>query len=203
MITMKKLDIFWRHSNCPTHVKIHVADAVLRAKLLYGLESAQLNPAVVKRLETFQLKVLRQILRMDTTYVDRTNTNELVFKRANEQTKEEKEREGKPHKKNIVTFIEAYKKQKRKRALQIIRKPSSAIHRISFNGNKLMKWTHRNRRVGRPRLNWTEETIREIWEYIKTQDNRHRYTAFDENHENIIKEIKDLAWKERTHDETE
>ena len=60
MATMKKLDLFWRHSDCPTHVKVHVADAVLRSKLLYGLESAQLIPSVLKQLETFQLKVLRK-----------------------------------------------------------------------------------------------------------------------------------------------
>ena len=71
MITMKKLDIFWRHSNCDTAVKIHAADAVLRAKLLYGLESSQLIPSVIRRIETFQLKVLRKILRMDTTYIHR------------------------------------------------------------------------------------------------------------------------------------
>ena len=46
MATMKKLDLFWRHSNCGIATKIHVAEAVLRAKLLYGLESAQLIPSV-------------------------------------------------------------------------------------------------------------------------------------------------------------
>ena len=64
MAIMKKLDVFWRHSNCPISVKINTADAVLRSRLLYGLESAQLTPSVLKRLETFQLKVLRKNLRM-------------------------------------------------------------------------------------------------------------------------------------------
>ena len=49
MATMKKLDLFWRHSNCGIATKIHVAEAVLRAKLLYGLESAQLIPSVLKQ----------------------------------------------------------------------------------------------------------------------------------------------------------
>ena len=59
MITMKKLDLFWRHSDCPTAIKIYTAEAVLRAKLLYGLESTQLIPSVARKLEIFQLKVLR------------------------------------------------------------------------------------------------------------------------------------------------
>ena len=50
MVTMKKLDLFWRHSNCNTAIKIHTAEAVLRSKLLYGPESAQLIPSVVKRM---------------------------------------------------------------------------------------------------------------------------------------------------------
>ena len=43
MITMKKLNLFWRHSNCNTATKVHVAEAVLRAELSYGVESAQLQ----------------------------------------------------------------------------------------------------------------------------------------------------------------
>ena len=50
MVTMKKLDLFWRHSDCPTAVKIYTAEAVLRAKLLYGLESTQLIPSVARKL---------------------------------------------------------------------------------------------------------------------------------------------------------
>ena len=67
MITMKSLDLFWRRSDCGVAIKIQVADAVIRAKLLYGMESAQLIPSVLKRVETLQLKILRKIVRMDTT----------------------------------------------------------------------------------------------------------------------------------------
>ena len=30
MAVMTKLDLFWRHSDCPTHIKVYTADAVLR-----------------------------------------------------------------------------------------------------------------------------------------------------------------------------
>lgn len=110
MVIMKKLDIFWRHSDCSTAIKIYTAEAVLRAKLLYGLESAQLIPSVAKKLETFQRKVLRKILNMKTTYVERSNTNDKVFQKANEKLEEE----GKT--KTVVTFIEAYQKQKKKKS---------------------------------------------------------------------------------------
>lgn len=64
MAIMKKLDLFWRHPDSPAHMKAYTADAVLRSKLLYGSESAQLIPPVLKKLETFQLKVLSKIQKM-------------------------------------------------------------------------------------------------------------------------------------------
>ena len=133
MVTMNKLDLFWRHGDCSTAIKIHTAEAVLRAKLLYGLESAQLIPSVLKRIEVFQLKVLRTILKMDTTFINRANTNQVVFGTANKKLKEE----GKT--KEVVTFVEAYKKLKRKRALKILGKKGSLIYKVTFDGNKLRK----------------------------------------------------------------
>ena len=59
MITMKKLDLFRRHSDCGTAVKIYTADAVLRAKLLYGLESAQLNDNLKRKIDVFQMKKIK------------------------------------------------------------------------------------------------------------------------------------------------
>ncbi len=89
MATMKKIDLFWRHSNCDIAVKVYTADAILRAKLLYGLESAQLIPSVAKRMETLQLKALRKILRIHTTYIDRESNNNSIFDRTNQAIEEE------------------------------------------------------------------------------------------------------------------
>ena len=89
MDTTKKIDFFWRHSDCDIAVKVYTADAILRAKLLYGLESAQLIPSVAKRTETLQLKVLRTILRLNTTYIDGENNNQSIFDRTNQEIKEQ------------------------------------------------------------------------------------------------------------------
>eukprot|EP00975_Prorocentrum_lima_P051787 10846629-Prorocentrum_lima.AAC.1 len=40
-IIWKRLDTFWLHSDCPMPFKLLVYDAVVKAKLLYGLESLQ------------------------------------------------------------------------------------------------------------------------------------------------------------------
>ena len=62
MVTLKKLDIFWRHSDWPERFKIQALDAVLRSKLLYGLETAELGSPLLNKLDVFQLKGLRKIL---------------------------------------------------------------------------------------------------------------------------------------------
>ena len=108
MITLKKLDLFWRHSNCSTKTKIIALDAVIRAKLLYGIDSAQLNEGDLKRLDLFQLKALRKILRLNTTFIDRRNTNQKVFDLANEKIQQE------GHTKTVKTSRDMYKNPKSK-----------------------------------------------------------------------------------------
>ena len=122
---------------------------------------------------------------MDTTYVNRANTNEVVYKAANDKLKEE----GKN--KEVVSFKKTYEKLKRKRAIRILKRKHTPIYKITFDGNKLRKWIHPNRRVGRPRMNWTEETIKEIWQFLKQDDNRYKYVAFDGNNETHIKYIEE------------
>ena len=69
MTIFKRLDVIWRHCEVKVAFKINVLDAVIRAKLLYGIESAQLTPSQQRRIKVFQLKGLRKILKTETTYV--------------------------------------------------------------------------------------------------------------------------------------
>ena len=187
MATMKKLDLFWRHSNCPTHIKIYTADAVLRTKLLYGIESTQLTESCQNKLETFQMKVMRKILKIDSTYINRQNSHRHIMHTANEKLKQE----GKT--KHIKRFQDVYKDTKVKSALRIIRKESSNLHSITFAQNTFSKRIPKNRRVGRPRQNWTEETMKEIWEQIKIQQIEYKYVTLDTNKPEHIELIKEHA----------
>ena len=124
---------------------------------------------------------------MDTTYIDRSNTHTEIFEKANRNMKEE----GKN--KEITSFVETYNKLKRKRAMKIIRAEGTLIYKVSFAEGRLRKRIHPNRRVGRPRMNGTEETIKEIWDYLKKDDQRYKYTAFDENSVEQMNHIKAQA----------
>ena len=140
---------------------------------------------MLKRLETFQLKVLRTILRVDTTFINRGNNNQKLFRDANQHIREEGYRNRK-----IRTFIETYTRFKRHRAIKILRQPNTPIHNITFSDDKLNCWIHSNRRVGRPRMNWTEETIKEIWTQVQKEDQQYRHVEFNTKDEEMIARIK-------------
>ena len=76
---------------------------VIRTKLLYGLESAQLTVRLQNRLDVMQLRGPRHILIMKTSYVDRSSTNQRVYERASEEF---------GHNKKVISFKEQYQKQK-------------------------------------------------------------------------------------------
>jgi len=81
MANPEKLDLYWGHSDASKRNSILVADAVSNAKFRYGLESLMLPQPALKTLDVFQLKGLRNMLGMQTTYVNRANTNEEVYRR--------------------------------------------------------------------------------------------------------------------------
>ena len=75
IVIWKKLAPYWKKSNGTAARKIMVFQAILHSKALYGLESAVLTAAQQNKLDVFQLKGMRQILRITTTFVDRSHSN--------------------------------------------------------------------------------------------------------------------------------
>ncbi len=80
---LNKLHHFFRHTNCPTSFKLTTFDAVIRAKFVYGLEVVHLPQNLMNKLNALQLKGLRKILHMDTTFVNRASSNIKVCETAN------------------------------------------------------------------------------------------------------------------------
>ena len=188
MLTLKRLDIYWRHSNCPVRTKLITADAVIRAKVLYGLDSAQLNEPHLKRLDFFQLKIFRKILKLKTTYIDRSNTNQKTQQQINEEIQKDK-----PNK-TITTFRDAYFKSKRNRLAKIITHKGEDINNITFRDPETLEtWQIENRKPGRPTYKWTTQALMEMWEYIKRKDPIYKYTQFDLNNTQIQTKITQTA----------
>ena len=64
MLVLNKLHVFWRHGVASAEKKLEVYNAVIKTKLIYGLESMQLTQAAARKLDTFQLKRLRKIQKL-------------------------------------------------------------------------------------------------------------------------------------------
>ena len=171
MTILKRLDIFWRHCDVKIAFKITAMDAVIRAKLLYGIDSAQLTPSHQRRIGVFQLKGLRNILKMNTTFVERNNSNAEVFRRANGQIQNETEDGAKP--KKVVPFVTCYLNSRMKKLSRMYKMPDeNPVKHITLARNAeghIIPWTPPNRRVGRPRFQWVTETMKDVWNNIRTQ----------------------------------
>ena len=85
----------------------------------------------------------------------------------------------------------AHNKVKRKITIEIMNQTNTSICNASFENGKLREWIHNNRRLGRPRMNWTEESMNEIWDIVKRNIDRSRYTQFNDEHQEMIDLIKE------------
>ena len=80
--TANKLKIFWQKAKTDVKWKLQVFDAIVRSKLLYGLECVQLTQVEQDRVDAYQMKGIRRIPRIPPTHIDRTWTNKLVLEKA-------------------------------------------------------------------------------------------------------------------------
>ena len=63
-----RMQEYWKATEASKKWKIRIFDAVLKSKLLYGLETTQLTRKCKKRTDAFQIKGLRKILGFKHTY---------------------------------------------------------------------------------------------------------------------------------------
>ena len=78
MVTLMRMRALWSHSNCSIRFKLNVLQTGLFAKILFGLESAELTVHALQAIDAFHLHGLRKIQRIKTTYIGRANKNEEV-----------------------------------------------------------------------------------------------------------------------------
>ena len=79
--TANKLKLFWNKANTEISWKLQVFNAIIRSKLLYGLETIQLTNAEKNRINAFHIKCLRRILKIPPTFEDKLWTNDRVIEK--------------------------------------------------------------------------------------------------------------------------
>ncbi len=144
---------------CLATWRVTTFDAVVRAKLVYGLEVVRLPQNLMNKLNALQLKGLRKILHMDTTYGNRANSNIKVFETANTF----KNPKHIPNK-NILPFG-TYVRNKQAAVLKhTVRAPNSdPLRQTSLIPDTPFIVGEENRRVGRSRGKWVTSTYEYIW----------------------------------------
>ena len=155
MATWKSLDIFWKEAQCSLKNKILIYNAVIHSKLLYALETIEIPTHLLSKLESFQLKGLRTILGMATTFVNRANPHAEVFCRANLNVTPQ------GHTPKICSIQESLSRRRMTLAGKILHLDNENPMRVvSFKRN----------RVGRQRTQWAYSTLDIIWKHIRTDD---------------------------------
>ena len=77
--TWYKLLLYWKATNANVKWQLIIFDAVIRSKLLHGLETIHLTGAMLKKIDAFQMRCLRRILKIPSTFIDRRNSNKVVL----------------------------------------------------------------------------------------------------------------------------
>ena len=161
-ITIKRLHIFFYGSDCSTRRKLQVYSAVIRSKLMYGLETAMMNKSVLSRLDAFQMKGLRKIMKMQHTYYNRAHTNQYVLDCAAAELGSLDD--------PLIQPLSQYHRQQRLKLLAklITLRHKDPAAKASFDPETLQPYHYGKKRVGRPRLNWVECTMEDFWAEAKT-----------------------------------
>ena len=118
-------------------------------------ESAHLTTGWMSKLNAFQLRGLRKILRMLTTYVDRRNTNDVVLQRADAAL-------GKG--KRLRLFSEHRDQARVKLAAHLLRRDDLHPGRFAtYEMGSAEGKENPHKRVGRPKTQWAAGTHERAW----------------------------------------
>lgn len=151
---------FWLHGDCDIKTKLLVHDSVIKSKLIYGLESAELTLVQKDRLDSFHKKGLRRILGWKTTFGQKlageamTNKNDKLFETVKELCG-----------KSILPMSEVYRMFKiRFFAKCYLADRNYPVRKAIFNDDFWITTYDRGKRKrAGPRLSWFYRTREEVW----------------------------------------
>ena len=141
----RSLQKLWGHASVGRNDKLKFLDAFVVSKLLYGLSTVVLVKAQKRRLDGFYARCLRRALGIPPAFVSQIS-NASVFRQA-----------------GVPPMSEQLSKQQ----LSVLRQAAIApegdpLRRNVFAGGSLDPLVDKYvRRVGRPKLNWTKELLKE------------------------------------------
>ena len=73
----KKLQQCWNHANITRHRKFKLFRSIIVPTLMYNLESIWINQDSLNRINSFHVRCLRQICRIDPSFISRMPNSEI------------------------------------------------------------------------------------------------------------------------------
>ena len=151
--TANQLGILWSKARISKKWKLTILDSVVMNNLLYGLETMQLPKSDQDRIDAFQMKMLRRVLTVPPTHIDREWTNRKVVD-------ELKLRAQYQH----VKLSDRWQQRKITLLGHILRAPADdPMKQILFEQGTDRPRIEHTRRVGKPRANWFVESCRDAY----------------------------------------
>ncbi len=165
MYTWHKLHNVWcKHRNDKDkRWKLIIFDAIIRSKLLYGLETVFLTEARLKRIDSLQYRGIRKILQVPTTFIDRTYSNSKLIELSNNLI----DTFSKYRPNHIKPFSEYWKHKCGKLLGHVIRSnDDNPIRQTTLLDGSAKEIPSGKRRVGKPRKDWLNETKKYVFQKI-------------------------------------
>ena len=159
-----KLQIFWK-SNNQNNIKwkLNAFNAIIRSKLLYGLETVHLTKSMIKKLNAFQLRGIRKILQIPTTYIDRSNTNSNVFQLANDAIRSSSRIPPLP----IKSFSEILWEKRYSLMSHVIRaNHNDPLRMMSYQQHSANPINYGKKRIGGPKQQWIYQTNKHYYDHV-------------------------------------
>ena len=162
--TKLKLKPFWKASNCTDRWKLRVYQAIIQNKFIYGLETIHLTQGMLSKINAFQLRGLRSILRLEPTFVNRPNTNQFVLRTASEKAGLE-----------VKLFSELLLNKRVALAGHILRaSDTDPLREVTYCSQSADAYPIGKRRVGGPRQQWRHFIHKHAWTKFVGRTNRLR-----------------------------
>ena len=151
--TWFKLKPYWKASGASKKRKLIIYDAIIRSKLLYGLETIHLTQAMSKKIGRFP-DAWHSAHFTAQFHFSRRNTNKVLLDEASSIAFPSR-----GDRRKMIPFSEFHMLRREKLLGHILRSDSSdPMRQISFLPVSARRADYGTKRVGKPRQNWLHHT---------------------------------------------
>ena len=191
LLTCNRLKVFWSKTSCTHKWKLQVHNAVIISQLTYGLSTVQMTPAMISRLDAFQMRGLRYILQIERSYYSHVS-NQEIYDKINIILNKDTDinitwqdfivNQRFDNLKKIIKLSDYVMGQQGKLLGHVIRADKNDPMRMPTINDRLETPGVHWKRVGRPRLGWVKENCKWTFEHSlhKARDSAEEDNCVDE-----------------------